>query len=249
LTVDPTVWRVEHFDEIDSTNTYVKDRAAEPEGLVALADFQTAGRGRMDRRWVSPPRSSLLCSILLTPSLQPDQLQLVVALVALSARSALERLSGLRVALKWPNDLVVGGDKVAGLLAEIVSHGGELRVVVGIGVNLTYDGPEDVAATSVLAQTGLTIAPRALLDILLEEIDFRRALLTDAGGRLALREEYVGALATIGQSVRVEQSDETLEGLAVGVDQEGRLLVDVEGAVRTFSVGDVVHVRAGEKQV
>lgn len=191
----------------------------------------------------------MLCSILLAPGLQPDQLQLVVALVALSTRSALERLSGLRVGLKWPNDLVVGGDKVAGLLAEIVSHGDELRVVVGVGVNLTYDGPEDVAATSVLAQTGLTIAPRALLDILLEEIDSRRSLLVDADGRLALREEYVSALATIGQHVRVEQSDETLHGLAVGVDEEGRLLVDVEGVVRTFSVGDVVHVRAGENHV
>jgi BirA family biotin operon repressor/biotin-[acetyl-CoA-carboxylase] ligase len=248
LTVDPTVWRVEHFDEIDSTNTYVKDRADEPEGLVALADFQTAGRGRMDRSWLSPPRSSLLCSILLTPGLESDQLQLVVALVALSARSALERLSGLRAALKWPNDLVVDGDKLAGLLAEIVSHGNELRVVVGIGVNLTYDGPEDVAATSVLAQTGLTIAPRALLDILLEEIDVRRALLNDVDGRLALREEYVIALATLGQHVRVEQSDETVQGIAVGVDEEGRLRVDVDGVVRTFSVGDVVHVRAGQEQ-
>jgi BirA family biotin operon repressor/biotin-[acetyl-CoA-carboxylase] ligase len=246
LTVDPTVWRVEHFDEIDSTNTYVKDRADEPEGLVALADFQTAGRGRMDRSWVSPPRSSLLCSILLTPDLESDQLQLVVALVALSARSALERLSGLRAALKWPNDLVVDGDKLAGLLAEIV-HGNELRVVVGIGVNLTYGGPEDVAATSVLAQTGLTIAPRALLDILLEEIDVRRALLNDVSGRLALREEYVGALATIGHHVRIEQSDETVQGLATGVDEVGRLRVDVDGVVRAFSVGDVVHVRAGEE--
>jgi BirA family transcriptional regulator, biotin operon repressor / biotin---[acetyl-CoA-carboxylase] ligase len=249
LTVDPTVWRVEHFDEIDSTNTYVKDRADEPEGLVALADFQTAGRGRMDRGWVSPPRSSLLCSILLAPGLEPDQLQLVVALVALSARSALERLSGLRAALKWPNDLIVGGDKLAGLLAEIVSYDNQLRVVVGIGVNLTFDGPTEVAATSVLAQTGLTIAPRALLDILLEEIDFRRGLLNDVAGRLALREEYVGALATIGQHVRVEQSDRTLQGLAVGVDEEGRLLVEIEGVIRTFSVGDVVHVRAGVEQL
>jgi BirA family biotin operon repressor/biotin-[acetyl-CoA-carboxylase] ligase len=246
LTVDPTVWRVEHFDEIDSTNTYVKDRAAEPEGLVALADFQTAGRGRMDRSWVAPPRSSLLCSILLAPGLESDQLQLVVALVALSARSALERLSGLRAALKWPNDLVMGGDKLAGLLAEIVTHSHELRVVVGIGVNLTYEGPEDVAATSVLAQTGLTIAPRALLDILLEEIDSRRALLNDAGGRRALREEYVGALATIGQRVRIEQTDATLYGLAVGVDEAGRLLVDSDGLIQAFSVGDVVHVRASE---
>jgi BirA family biotin operon repressor/biotin-[acetyl-CoA-carboxylase] ligase len=99
----------------------------------------------------------------------------------------------------------------------------------------------------VLAQTGLTIAPRALLDILLEEIEFRRALLGDVRGRLSLREEYVGALATIGQLVRVEQSEGTLQGLAVGIDDAGRLLVDSDGVVRTFSVGDVVHVRVGER--
>lgn len=244
----PYVWRVEHFNEIDSTNTYVKDHSREPEGLVALADSQTAGRGRMDRRWEAPARSSLLCSILFRPALDATQLQLVVALVALSARSALERLSGLRVALKWPNDLVVGGDKLAGLLAEIVSSDDGLAVVVGIGVNLTFDGPEDVAGTSVRAQTGLTIAPRALLDILLEEIESRRELLDDERGRAALRDEYVGALATVGQQVRVEQSDHVVEGLAVGVDDEGRLLVDVDGEVQTFAVGDVVHVRAQVEQ-
>ncbi len=244
--MSPTLWRVEHFDEIDSTNTYVKDRAHEAEGLVALADFQTVGRGRLDRHWEAPARSSLLCSILFRPVLETTQLQLFVALVALSTRSALERLSGLRVALKWPNDLVVGGDKLAGLLAEIVSSGEALAVIVGIGVNLTYDGPADVASSSVLAQTGLTIAPRALLDILLEEIDSRRALLDDQRGRGALRDEYLRALATIDQQVRVEQSDHVVEGLAVGVDHEGRLLVEVEGEVQTFAVGDVVHVRAHE---
>ncbi len=128
-------------------------------------------------------------------------------MVALSARSAIERLSGLRVGLKWPNDLVVGENKLAGLLAEVVSDGDDLGVVVGIGVNLTYDGPPGVPATSVRAETGLTIAPRALLDILLEEIDARRELLETESGRAVIREEYVGALATIGQWVRVEQSD------------------------------------------
>jgi BirA family biotin operon repressor/biotin-[acetyl-CoA-carboxylase] ligase len=246
--VTPFVWRVEHFNEIDSTNTYVKEHSDESEGLVALADFQTSGRGRMDRRWEAPARSSLLCSILFRPTLGATQLQLVVALVALSARSALERLSGLRVALKWPNDLVVGGDKLAGLLAEIIASDSGLVVVVGIGVNLTYGGPEDVASTSVLAQTGLTIVPRALLDILLEEIDSRRVLLDDERGRAALRDEYVKALATIGQQVRIEQSDHVVGGLATGVDDEGRLLVEVDGDVQAFAVGDVVHVRAQAEQ-
>ena len=104
----PTIWRVEHFEEIDSTNTYLKGQAHQAEGLVALADHQSAGRGRLDRSWESQPRSSLLCSLLFRPTLDPTQLQLVVAMVALSARSAIERLSGLRAGLKWPNDLVVG---------------------------------------------------------------------------------------------------------------------------------------------
>ncbi len=244
--MEPTIWRVEHFEEIDSTNTYLKSRADEVEGLVAFADFQSAGRGRLDRSWESKPRSSLLCSLLFRPALDPTQLQLVVAMVALSARSAIERLSGLRAGLKWPNDLVVGENKLAGLLAEVVSGGDELTVVVGIGVNLTYDGPPGVPATSVRAQTGLTITPRALLDILLEEIDARRTLLETEGGRVALREEYVVALDTIGQWVRVEQSDTETHGRALGVDAQGRLAVEVNGNVVVFAVGDVVHVRASE---
>jgi BirA family transcriptional regulator, biotin operon repressor / biotin---[acetyl-CoA-carboxylase] ligase len=246
LTVAPTVWRVEHFAEIDSTNTYLKGRAHEAEGLVAFADFQSAGRGRLDRTWESKPRSSLLCSVLFRPRLDPCELQLVVALVALSARSAIERLSGLRAGLKWPNDLIVGENKLAGLLAEVVASGDELAVVVGIGVNLTDEGPPDVPATSVRAQTGLTITPRALLDILLEEIDTRRALLDSESGCAALRDEYVGALVTLGQWVRVEQSTGVVHGRAVGVDAQGRLQVEVGGAVATFAVGDVVHVRASE---
>jgi BirA family biotin operon repressor/biotin-[acetyl-CoA-carboxylase] ligase len=166
--------------------------------------------------------------------------------MALSARSAIERLSGLRAGLKWPNDLVVGQNKLSGLLAEIVADGDELAVIVGIGVNLTFDGPPQIPATSVRAQTGLTIAPRALLDILLEEIDARRALLESQSGREALRAEYAGALTTIGQIVRVERSGGQTLGRAVGVDAQGRLQVDVDGTVVAFAVGDVVHVRASE---
>jgi BirA family transcriptional regulator, biotin operon repressor / biotin---[acetyl-CoA-carboxylase] ligase len=100
--VSSIVWRIERFDVIDSTNTWVAARAVEgaPEGLVATADFQSAGRGRMDRRWESPPGASLLCSILLRPDVGPDQLQLVVAGVALAARAALVRMCGVRPALK-----------------------------------------------------------------------------------------------------------------------------------------------------
>ena len=243
------VWRVEHFGEIDSTNTYVAAQVGDdvPEGLVCVADFQSSGRGRMDRQWESPPRASLLCSILLRPELDVDRLQLVVGCVALAARAALVRLSGVRPQLKWPNDLVVGENKLSGLLAEVVATERGFAVVIGLGVNLTDRGPEGVKATSVFHESALTIAPRALLDLVLEEIEPRREQLSSDEGQRALRREYDRSLATIGQRVRVEQHSGTTEGTATGVDDVGRLLVDVGGVTRTFSAGDVVHVRPFER--
>ena len=246
--MSPIVWRVEHFDEIDSTNTYVVKQVRDDvaEGLVALADFQSSGHGRLDRAWVSPPRASLLCSMLLRPNLDATQLQLVVAVVGLATRTALERLCGLRPQLKWPNDLVVGEKKLAGLLAEVLETTSGFAVVVGLGVNLTYEGPEGVAATSVRREVGVTIVPRALLDIVLEEIEARRSQLDSKEGRVALRDEYTRALATIGQYVRVEQLGGSLSGVARGVDDKGQLLVEVDGVLRAFGVGDVVHVRSSD---
>jgi BirA family biotin operon repressor/biotin-[acetyl-CoA-carboxylase] ligase len=246
--VSSIVWRIEHFDVIDSTNTWLAARASEgaPEGLVAVADFQSAGRGRLDRRWESPPGASLLCSILLRPDVGPDQLQLVVAGVALAARAALVRLSGVRPALKWPNDLIVGDAKIAGLLAEIVSVDERLAVVVGIGVNLTHEGPAGASSTSVLAESGVTISPPALLDILLDELGTRRALLDSAAGQFTLRDEYQRSLETLGQTVRVERARDVIVGRASGLDEYGQLVVVVDDDEVTITVGDVVHVRVDE---
>lgn len=242
------VWRIEHFEEIDSTNTWVAGEAqgGAPEGLVAFADFQRAGRGRRERAWVSPPEASLLCSILLRPDVSPDQLPLVVGAVALSARAALVRLSGVRPSLKWPNDLIVDDAKLAGLLAEIVAVDERLAVVVGIGVNLTHEGPANVRSTSVRAESGVTITAPALLDILLDELEPRRERLDTVKGRAELRNEYERALSTLGQLVRVEQRDGAIVGTATSIDELGRLIVDVNGEEMAFSVGDVIHVRPHE---
>lgn len=242
--MEQLIWRVEHLAEVDSTNHWLARRASEgaDEGLVVFADFQSAGRGRLDRVWQAPARSSLLCSILLRPNLDVDSLQLVVAAVALATRAALVRLSGLRPQLKWPNDLVVDDTKLAGLLAEVVTVEQGLAVVVGLGLNLT-DHPDDVAATDVRAVTGVTISARGLLDILFEELEPRYELLESAEGRDELRAEYRGSLATIGQRVRVERSGDAIVGDVTDVDECGRLVVNADGATMVISTGDVVHVR------
>jgi BirA family biotin operon repressor/biotin-[acetyl-CoA-carboxylase] ligase len=249
-TVDPVCWRVEEFASIDSTNTWLSERAARgaPEGLVAMAEFQSAGRGRLGRTWESPPRSSLLTSILLRPTVVEEDRHLATVIVALAARAALVRLCGVRPSLKWPNDLVVVDAKLGGILAEaVLDDAGELAIVVGLGLNLTQPGPPEAHGTCVRDLAGVTLDPRAVLDLLLEELEPRLALLKD-GDRAVLRSEFAMALGTIGRAVRVEGHRGTLEGLARGVDDAGRLEVATDdGAVVVVDVGDVVHLRVAPR--
>ena len=242
--MNPITWRVEHFEEINSTNTYVAVKAKEgtSEGFVARADYQSAGRGRLDRTWQAPPRSALMCSILLSPPTSSDEMQLVVAAVALSARSALGTLCNVYPQLKWPNDLIVDDKKIAGLLAEVVTHENSLSVVAGIGINLT-DSPEGLPATNALKVSGVIVTPEALLEKLLEELNIRRGLLDTDEGRAMLRSEYESVLETIGRTVIVEQSDTTFPALATGIDGTGRLILNAAGEEKIISVGDVIHVR------
>lgn len=242
--MNPITWRVEHFEEINSTNTYVSVKAKEgaSEGLVARADYQSAGLGRLDRTWEAPPRSALMCSILLSPPTSPDEMQLVVAAVALSARSALGALCSVYPQLKWPNDLIVDDKKIAGLLAEVVQSENGITIVAGIGINLT-DSPEGLPATNALKVSGVTITPEALLEKLLEELNIRRGLLDTEAGRQMLRAEYESVLETIGRSVIVEQSDAMFPALATGIDATGRLILNAAGEEKIISVGDVIHVR------
>ncbi len=248
--MEPIRWRVEEFASIDSTNTWLAARAAagEPEGLVARADFQTAGRGRLDRRWESPSSSSLLSSILLRPKVLDSERYLVSVAVSLAARAALVRLSGVRPMLKWPNDLVVGHAKLGGLLAEAVkSPDVDLAVVVGIGINLTWSGPNGDASTCIKDIAGVTLQPRAVLDLLLEELENRLAALYQSRGD-ELRDELRGALSTLGQHVHVEGPTQSIDGVALDIDERGRLQVQTSREVVSIDVGDITHLRVVEGQ-
>jgi BirA family biotin operon repressor/biotin-[acetyl-CoA-carboxylase] ligase len=244
--MDSILWLIREFAEIDSTNTYLAQEAQSgaPEGVVARAEFQSAGRGRLDRSWEAPRGVSLLASILLRPTVPPEQRFLVSAAVALSARTALTRLCGLQPALKWPNDLVVGDRKLGGLLSEVIGDGA--GYVVGIGVNLQWPGPEGVGGTCVLDEIGVSIEPRAMLDITLGELNKRRFLLDTESGRLELHEELVGALATLGRMIRVERAEDSITGTAIALEQDGTLMVATPDGTVSVRYGDIVHLRNTE---
>ena len=221
-------WDVRRFEELDSTNRYLLDeaRAGASEGIVAVADHQTAGRGRLGRTWETEREAALLVSFLLRPSLPVDRLHLVTAAVAVAAAAACESVAAVRPDLKWPNDLLVGDRKLAGVLAEADLP----AVVVGIGINVR-SAPEGAACL------GPDVSRDALLDRLLSELG-------DRYGRWdEIAQEHRRRCATIGRLVRVELADETFTGTAADVDADGRLLVDVGMCIRTVTAGDVVHLR------
>ena len=211
---------VRRFASLDSTNRYLLDeaRAGAPEGVVAVADHQTAGRGRLGRTWEAPPGAALLCSVLLRPALAVERLHLAVAVVALAARDALGGLPSL----KWPNDLLLGEQKLAGVLAEADLP----AVVVGIGINVTWAPPGAVC-----------LGPDASRDSVLEGL---LSSLDALYGKWALvAERYQAECSTVGRRVRVELPNETFEGVASEVTADGHLVVDG----RVVTAGDVVHLR------
>lgn len=242
---------VRRFDTLDSTNAYLlrEAGAGAAEGTVAVADYQTAGRGRLGRSWEAPPGTSLLLSILLRPALPAGELTLCTAAVALGAADACATVSGIAPGIKWPNDLVVGDRKLGGVLAESDpdARGGApgcVTVVVGVGINVDWPGPEGTGATSLRQAAGRPVHREALLAALLEELIPRRASLASDEGRARLAAELRDRCVTIGTQVRVELASGSLVGRAIGLGASGQLLVDTGTAVRMVTAGDVVHTRA-----
>ncbi|MEJ6512445.1 MAG: biotin--[acetyl-CoA-carboxylase] ligase [Acidimicrobiales bacterium] len=241
--------------ETGSTNRDLLEAAAAgaPEGLVLVADYQSAGRGRLDRAWIAPAGASLLVSALLRPDLGPDELFLLTLACGLAAIDAMDEVAGVRPGLKWPNDLVVAEGpladrKLAGILAESHIVKGQVEaVVVGMGLNLDWpaDLPEELSltATSVNHLTGCEVDREEVLLAWLRHFDRHLIAVGDAGGRIRFLEEVRAASSTIGRNVRVESASESFDGRAVGIADDGRLLVDRDGSIVSVTVGDIVHAR------
>ncbi len=220
-------------------------RAGAPEGTVLVAEAQVAGRGRLERAWVAPPRSGLTFSILLRPAFPSARWPWLSLLAGLAVAEPIERLGGLDVGLKWPNDVLVGERKLAGILSE---RSGD-AVVVGIGINVSLradERPVESATSLVLEGAGITDRDPLLRAVLRGFAEGYAALAATGGDAevAGLRAAYAQACTTIGRDVRVElPGGPALSGRASGVDAEGRLLVNSATGRHAVGAGDVVHVR------
>ena len=232
-------------EETSSTNADVAERfrAGEQEGLVLVAEHQSAGRGRMGREWVAPARSSLTASFLLVPGDVPaERWPWLPLLTGIAAASAVRRVTGVEVDLKWPNDVLAGGQKLGGILLERVDHGGAAAAVVGIGINCTQSADELPVpeATSLAIATGGPVDRSALLGAMVEELAARYDEWRQGAD---LRPAYLERCATPGQDVRVAVPGGEVVGRAVDVDEGGRLVVRTDAGEERLGAGDVVHVR------
>jgi BirA family transcriptional regulator, biotin operon repressor / biotin---[acetyl-CoA-carboxylase] ligase len=238
-----------YFPELDSTNSYARALAegGAPEGVVVIAEQQSQGRGRLARRWESPPYVNLYCSIILRPTLPPHRAPQITLTTAVALSEAIASFSPVSPVIKWPNDILAGGKKLAGVLTEAVSDARKIEfVILGIGVNLNYSleaMPAEMRdrATSLSILAGQQINREDFARRLIQDLDRCYAILEDPGFA-ALAPLWDARFGLRGRAVRVEMVDRSITGRALGIDADGLLIIERDGARERVVAGDVIPV-------
>ena len=237
-----------HFaKETDSTNLWIKRLAKEgaPQGTLALAEFQSAGRGRLGRSWEVPEGTSVMMSILLRPEFEPQYAPMLTLVMGMAVAKAV-KLLGFEVSIKWPNDVVIGGKKICGILTEMSADMDQIHyVIVGIGINVQMtDFPKEIqnTATSLKLVTGKTLLRNKLLAKVLEEFEVLYEQFVSAESLKNLKAEYESRLANKDNRVNVLAPSGAWQGICLGIKEDGALLVQRED-------GKVEEVIAGEVSV
>ena len=233
-----------HFETAESTNDIAKvlGREGAAEGTMVLAETQTAGRGRLGRSWLSPKGAGLYVSLLLRPPLPPHELPLITLSTAVSVVRALARAVGVTPGIKWPNDLILNGKKLGGILTEMETESDQIRyLVVGMGLNVNNpDFPPELGgrATSLLKEEGKSFHRLTILKAWLEEFETLYGQFL-ARGFPEILEEWKRHSVTLGRYVTVRQGPRQIEGLAIRVTPDGALLLET-------ARGEEVKVTSGE---
>ena len=240
---------VHYFRSLNSTNSkaYQLGLNGAKEGEVVIAESQEKGRGRLGRRWFSPPFLNLYLSVILRPKILPHQASLITLMAAVATAGAIEKFSGLPPMIKWPNDILLRDRKVAGLLNEIHSEMDRIHfVILGIGVNLNMDGKMfrkeiRTVATSLKIEMGRRVSRKAFLQFLLLELEAWYSIFLKEGSSPVLKAWRERAQIK-GRRVKVTFFGETLAGVAVDVDSDGALILETaDGKRKRVVAGDVEY--------
>lgn len=235
------------FEQTTSTNDIIEKLARDgvKEGVVVFAESQTKGRGRLGRKWISPARKGLWFSILLRPDLRPQETTQLTVASATALRRAIQSETGLKPEIKWPNDILIGRKKVAGILTELSAELDKVRhVIIGIGLDANLDSNEFPAelkktATSLKIEAGETISRAELAVAILRELDKDYSRICD-GIFSEVADEWEENCATIGKNVTVQIGERKIRGRAESLDDDGALLLRTEhGHLERITGGDV----------
>ena len=239
---------IQVFEETTSTNDVAEKLARDgvKEGFVVFAESQTKGSGRLGRKWISPTHKGLWFSVLLRPDLRPQEATQLTVASATALRRAIESETGLKPEIKWPNDILIGGKKVAGILTELSAELDRVKhVILGIGIDVNLDAGEFPAelkkmATSLKIESGEIISRSELATAILRELDFDYSRI--CGGKFSqVADEWEEHCATIGRNVTVHIGERKIRGRAESLDDNGALLLRSEhGRLERIMGGDVV---------
>lgn len=234
---------VNHYEAtLTSTNLVLKDMARQgaPHGSLCLCEQQTAGRGRMDRIWSSPEGQGLWLSVLLRPRLAPEQAPLITFCCALAMARAVREVTGLEAQIKWPNDLVLHGRKLCGILLEMVFDAQGYAVIAGTGLNVRRGAyPPELADRATSIEEWAAVPDRgAILAAYLPALEEALSAL-EADGFAGIAEDFRRACITLGSAVHVLGAEADFTGVAEDMDETGALLVRTEGGLRRVLAGDV----------
>lgn len=234
--------------EVSSTNDWARQMAEEgaPEGTLALADAQTAGRGRRGRQWSSPDGENVYMSLILRPRIRPENAAQLTLVMGLSAAQGIREALELPVQIKWPNDLVIEGKKICGILTEMSAGQEGIRfVIIGIGINVNNAGfPEELRerATSLKLEKGVDIEKKKIMDVVITAFSRNYDEFVKTEDLSGLVEEYNQILANKDRQVKVLDPKAPFEGVARGINTSGELLVERDN-------GKVTAVYAGEVSI
>lgn len=240
-----------YLNETDSTNMDAKRyaQAGAPHGTVIVTDMQTAGRGRKGKTWQSPAGKAIYMTILLRPDFSPDKASMLTLVMGLSVAQAVAEIPGLNPGIKWPNDIVIDQKKICGILTEMNTQAEDTRyVIVGVGINVNNNSPEDFpeeirqTATSLKIESGTSYSRAALLGRVLYYFEKNYDTFVSFLNLSGLMEDYHKYLLNKDAEVKVLDPKGTYTGIARGINAAGELLVEKEN-------GEVVSVYAGEVSV